>query len=232
MTFHSRRLIHVGINYLTIPAPQVTHSSSLLFQQAVLANGLEFVRAENREKQLILTREVPSPLQIIVNVSGPEVGQIAIVAPHLKHSVEMFIKEAEASISAFTSVWSVPNRQIIKCDATIRELIETESQHAFQELWEKRLGQSAQALKVFGRQIRGGGLRFVMDPSPIENDPAQIDVKIESYLQDTSKIFVETQFNWPKASTPGAGEPFIAKNRINQVYNYISQEVHQFLSGA
>lgn len=226
---HSRYIIHLGINFITIPAPIVMHRSSLLFQQAIISSGLDFVRAENPKNRIILTREAPSPLQISVSMLEPQVGQVLLVAPHPKGSLDLFIQETEAALGAFETVWPAPNRQVIKSDGTIRELYETTSRHAFQELWEKRLGQPSQSLAAFGRPIRGGGLRFVMDPSPNEDEPVQIEVKIESFLSDTTKIFVETQFTWPKPTPPGA--PFTARERLSQMNSYIENQVYAFLLG-
>lgn len=135
----------------------------------------------------------------------------------------------EASLKAFKSVWPSDNRQIIKSDATIRALYETTSEHAFQELWEKRLNQPTQALALFERPIRGGGLRFVLEPSPNEDEPVQIEVKIESYLKDTTKIFVETQFIWIKPTAPGT--PINPEKRLLLLNDYIENQVHKFLKG-
>jgi hypothetical protein len=226
---HSRRIIHLGINFVTIPAPTVTRQSSLAFQQAVASTGLDFVRAENPESRIIITRESPSPLQITVARLEPQVGQLLIVSPHPKGALELFIQEAEAAIEAFETVWPAQNRQIIKSDGTIRELHETTSKHAFQELWEKRLGQPSQALEAFNRPIRGGGLRFVMDPLPNEERPAQIEVKIESFLSDTTKVFVETQFVWSMPTNPGT--PFDARERLLVMNTYVENQVRTFIAG-
>jgi len=207
----------------------ITQQSSLLFQQAIIANGLDFIRAEKPKNQIIITRESPALLQITVGMMEPQIGQILMVAPQPKGPIDLFVKEAEASLKAFESVWGAPNRQIIKCDATIRELYETTSEHAFQELWEDRLSQPSDALSAFERPIRGGGLRFVMDPKAGEDDPVQIEIKIESFLRDTTKIFVETQFNWLRPTEPGT--PFNAHERLTLMNSYIGNQVNSFLSG-
>lgn len=226
---HSRYIIHIGINFLTIPTPVISHQTFLQFQQAIITHGLEFVRTENQKNRLVLAREAPSPLEVSVGTLEPQIGQVLIVSPNPKASFDLFIHEAEAAIEAFDEVWSAQGRQIIKCDATIRELHETTSQHAFQELWEKRLGQPSQSLAAFGRPIRGGGLRFVMDPLPNEGEPAQIEVKVESFLTDTTKIFVENQFIWPQPSPPGT--PFDIRRRLSQMNDYIQNQVYSFITG-
>jgi hypothetical protein len=225
----SRQIIHLGINFITIPAPSITHQSYLAFQQEVISSGLDFLRAENPQNQIILTREAPSPIRIAVSMLESQVGQVLIVAPNPKEALELFIQEVEAALGAFETVWPAQNRQIIKSDGTIRELHETTGKHAFQELWEKRLGQPSQPLKTFGRPIRGGGLRFVMDPLQDEDDPVQIEVKIESFLRDTTKIFVETQFIWPRPTAPGSS--FDARERLFRMNSYIEHQVQAFLRG-
>ncbi len=226
---YSRYIIHLGINFITIPAPTITSRISTVFQQEIISGGLDFVRAENLEDRIILTREDPSPLQISVGMLPHQSGQVLIVAPNPKGSLDLFIQETESALEAFEKIWPAHNRQIIKSDATIRQLYETTGEHAFQELWEKRLGQSSQALKAFGRPIRGGGLRFVMDPLPYEEEPANIEVKIESFLRDATKIFVETQFNWLRTTEPGSS--FAVRERLTRMNEYIEDKVQTFLSG-
>lgn len=228
MKTQSRVIIHSGINFISIPVPLVTNQTFLAFQQAVISHGLEYNRVEAPKNTISLIRDTPSPLQITVSALETQVGQLLIVAPQPKGPLDLFIKEAEAAVEAFETIWSSSNRQIVHADATIRQLYETTSQHAFKELWENRLGQPPQALSAFGRPIRGGGLRFVMDPVQ-EDLPVQIEVKIESFLLDTTKIFVETQFTWPVPSAPQS--PFNVKERIEKMNDYIETHVQPFISG-
>jgi hypothetical protein len=228
MKTQSRKIIHAGINFLTIPVPVISSQTLLAFQQAVLANGLEFTRVEAPKNMISLLRDAPYPLQIAVSALDSQMGQLLVVTPQPKGSIELFIQEAEAATQAFETVWPATNRQIIRADATIRELYETTSPHAFQELWENRLGQPPQSLAAFGRPIRGGGLRFVMDPIE-EPLPVQIEVKIESFLLDTTKIFVETQFTWPIPTAPQS--PFNVRDRIKAVNDYSATHVQPFILG-
>ena len=228
MKTQSRVIIHVGINFISAPAPLISQQTLLLFQQAVMAHGLEYNRVETAKNAISLFRESPSPLQVLVASNEAQMGQLLITAPQPKGSLNLFINEAEAAIQAYETVWQAANRQLVHVDSTIRQLYETTSQHAFQELWESRLGQSSQALSVFGRPIRGGGLRFVMDPVD-EELPAQIEVKVESFLADTTKIFVEMQFTWPVPAV--AQSSFNVKERIDAMNSYIEAHVQPFISG-
>lgn len=229
MKTQSRVIVHAGINFISIPAPLIVPQTLLAFQQAVMTHGLEYSRVESPKNIISIIRDIPYPLQITVSTNESQVGQLLIVTPQPKGSLDLFIQEAEAAVQAYESVWVAQNRQIVHADATIRQLYETTSQHAFQELWESRLGQSSQALSAFGRPIRGGGLRFVMDPIA-EDLPAQIEVKIESFLLDTTKIFVETQFTWP-AVPSNPQSPFNVRERIKKMNDYIEANVQPFISG-
>jgi len=228
MKEHSRKLIHIGINHLLSPRPSISQERIIAFQQAIINNGLEFSQLNRQDDRIILIRENPSPLHITIISSNQPVGQLIVVAPHPKTPLDLFVKEAEAVCVAFDNVWSSHNRQIIGGDTTIRELHETTSQHAFQELWEKRLGQQPNSLAVFERPIRGGGLRFVLDPVQSDADPSQIEVKVESYLNDTNKIFVEIQTRWQN-SQPSSS--FDINGRIQEANSFLTNKVHKFILG-
>jgi hypothetical protein len=123
----------------------------------------------------------------------------------------------------------VENRQIVAIDAAFRDLYETSAEHALMELWETRLGQSADALAVLGHPVAGGGLRLVMPPHPGQPEPLEIEVRIESFLQDTKKIWVETQFRWPRPMPPGVSlDP---TRRLKEVNDYIDNELLSFIIG-
>jgi hypothetical protein len=225
----SRYIIHIGINFVIYPCPDVTPQAALAFQGAILAHGLEFTSVAVPENKILVVRESPTPLEISVNVIGPQVGQILVVAPNPKRSIDLFIQEAEAAVDAFLEIWPASNRQVMKSDATIRELYETTSEHAFKELWENFLKQPSQTLSAFERPVRGGGMRFVLEPIPDEPDPAGIEIKIESFLNDTSKFFIETQFIWPKPTPPGT--LFNVRDRLVRMNEYIEKQIHDFILG-
>jgi hypothetical protein len=229
MKKYSEQLIHLGINFLTLPGVTISNQSSLKFQQEINSNGLEFAKVDKApdNSRLAIIRESPSPLQILVSVQQPPVAQLTIIAPNPKTTKDLFIDEVEAVISAYEGTWPAKSRQVVHSDGAIRELLEASGEyaHAFQELWEMRLKQPAESLKIFGKPIRGGGLRFVLDPLPAETDPVQIEIKIESYLLDTKKIFVETIFNW------FAQTPLNPRDRINSMDAYVKDCVHRFILG-
>jgi hypothetical protein len=165
-----------------------------------------------------------------VNVLPPQLGQLLVVAPKPQRSLSSFVQEVEAAVDAFRKTWPAQSRQVVGCDVTVRKLIEATRAHAFQELWEDLLGQSAQSLSVFGRPVLGGGLRFVMPPVAQDGqEPKQIEVKVESYLRATNKLFVETQFAWPQPAPPGV--PFEPGKRLFAVNEFIDDHVLGFLSG-
>jgi len=225
----SRQLIHIGINLLSIPGITINKQNSIRFQQSIYENGLDFSNVQSLDDKIILERHEPSALNIsAISPHDQPFGQLLIISPK-PSTIEMFISEAEAACLAYDNVWKATQRQIIRADATIRELHETTSEHAFKEIWESLLGQTEDSLRVFNKPIRGGGLRFVLDPSMDEDEPIQIEIKLESFLENTNKIYLETIFRWVRPSEQGEG--YNIRNRIDNINNYIEENVLSFLEG-
>lgn len=82
---------------------------------------------------------------------------------------------------------------------------------------------------MLGRPILGGGLRLVMPPVPGDPSGPVVELKIESLLADTSKIYVEVQFFW-KVPAP-AGTSLDPTGRLGQVDLFICNQVVDFMSG-
>ena len=227
----SGQLYHVGINFFLIPGAVISHESQLALQQEIREAGLDFssFNIHPQGSGIAIVRNDPSPLQITIATAQPQVTQLTIIAPMPKTGIEMFYEESEAAVKAYQAVWSSPAWQIIRCDATVRELHETESAHAFKELWENRLKQTPEDLKAFGRPMIGGGLRFVMGPRPDDKNPIQIEVKIESFLSDVKKIFIETQFTWLQPSEPS--QIIDVKERLMELKRFVDDSVLAYMEG-
>ncbi|MBI5242733.1 MAG: hypothetical protein HY922_03490 [Elusimicrobia bacterium] len=218
--------IHYGVNFVFAPQPVLDRNKFLDLQRALMDCGVEFAKASiQTDGAMHLVRE-GGPFEITVKKAGPQVAQILLLSPQPGCSLDLFIKNAEAVAKAINRVWPGP-RQIIARDATIRTLFEATSEHAFKELWELRLQQRVESLNLLGRPVLGGGLRFVMPPIQGEADPVLIEVKIESFLQDSRKFFVETQMNWLQPTPPAI--PFDPAQRLAQLRAYIENNVIPFI---
>lgn len=224
----SRKLIHIGINFVVTPPPIIDTQKNVDFQNALISSGISLANAAYQKQKIEVLCQEPEPLHVAVNLIGPPVGQLLIAAPQPAHSLDFFIKNAKAVIKAYEQTWQ-GQKQIISRDATIRSLFEATSEHAFDELWQKRLGQSPSSLEILGKPVLGGGLRFVMPPKPDESEPLVVEVKIESFLTDVRKLFVETQFVWPKPTGPQVS--FDPETRLLQLDRYIDKNVVPFIMG-
>ncbi len=227
MQLDSRFTIHAGVNFVLAPFPGLDRMTCLKFQEALAEGGVTVSTTVQGEREFTASRQTPSPFEIKIGMVGPHIGQLLILAAQPISSLEMLCEEAEDVAQAFGKTWFVPQRQILSCDTTIRDLYETSSEHAFIELWEKRLRQTPESLQVFGRGVLGGGLRFVM--APRDNDPMEpmVETKLESYLSDTRKLFLEAQFTWRQPLPPGTAlDP---SSRLIRVDNFIQKEVVQFI---
>lgn len=227
----SRQLLDVRVKFLLIPGVPISHQSSLSFQGEIRKAGLDYSSVSLPNNAIVMERKELSPLRIGVEMAPQQpFCEFEIAAELPKTGIEAFTRDAEAAVSAFQATWPLPARQIVRCDAAIRELHETEGEHAFKELWEDVLGQSAKSLQIFGKPIRGGGLRFVLDPNASDEDPLAIEVKIESFLNDVRKIYVETVFSWIKPRPPNSA--IDVAERITQMDKYIQENVQGFILGA
>lgn len=227
MILGSRSTIHAGVNFVVTPMPILDRASCLRFQELLDVSGIAVSNVVYGEREFAAIRQTPAPLEIRIGVAGPQIGQLLIVAPQPGRPIESVADEAEEIARDFNIIWPGPQRQVLSCDATIRDLYETSSDHALIEIWERRLRQSPERLKALGRPVLGGGLRLVMPPMPEDETAPQIEVKIESYLPNTRKIFLETQFTWPRPAQPGT--PLDPRARLEQVDGYIGKNVVEFV---
>jgi len=226
MRLETRSTIHAGVNFIVAPfQPTLDRESCLRFQASLEENDIPISHVDYEERTLVISRETPAPLQIKIGIVGPQIGQLLIIAPSLGgRSLGVFGVEAEDISKVFTETYFTQQFQVLSCDVTLRDLYETDSDHAFKELWENRLHQSQDGLKSLKRTVLGGGLRFVM---PHDEENPLIEVKIESYLQNTRKLFLEAQFSWPVPEMPvNSLDP---ERRITIVDDYMRGELANFV---
>lgn len=223
----SRQTIHMGINFVIAPTPSINMQTHMKFQQSLFERGIEFAGIAFKEREITVERQEPTHFVVrVLATEPPAIGQLLVLAPQPGSPLGLFAREAEAVVEAFNTTWPV-TRQIVSSDVAFRDLYETTSEHAFQELWEERLGQPGDALKGLGWSTQGGGFRFVVPPSPNDSDPVEIELRIESYLRDSKKIWVETIFKWIKPmSMDTTLDP---KRRLHQVDNYVEGTVVPFM---
>ena len=208
------------------PQVNLTVGYGLSLQQLLAeSGGLVFDRTERQEGKLVLVRE-GDPLQVTIAHAAPSLGQLLIVAPNPDRLLDDFLEEASSATTAFQMVWQ-GTKQLVRRDCTVRFLYQSKTEHAFQYLWETRLGQSENALGVFERGVLGGGLRLVMPAAELHLPT--IEVKIESFLRDSTKLFVETQFVWENPETLGTA--FDPTSVLSEVHEFAVGHVENFISG-
>ncbi|MBI5291946.1 MAG: hypothetical protein HY872_08735 [Chloroflexi bacterium] len=225
MKLESRQTTHAGVNFIITPPPSQDKASFLKFQEVLDELGIAVSHIEYNEQGFVALRQPKMPLQITVGVVGPHAGQLLIIAPTPGRPLDSVEAEAEDIVKAFGLVWPNEHRQLLASDVTIRDLYETSSEHAFKELWERKLGQSPHGLSKLGPSLAGGGLRFVLPP--FSEDRHVTEVKIESYLSDSSKLFIEVQFKWETPTSPGID--LNPTRRLELVNDYISKQVVEFI---
>ena len=223
----SRQSIHFGINFVAVPAPSLVLDKALSFQRRLAQGGIDLPSCQRTEQALELRRAAP-PIWVRLAIVGPQVCQLLIVAEQPDRPLDLFKREVVAICDAYKHTWEVPKQFVVR-DVTVRSLYSGSGLgHAFSYVWETLLRQSPEDAKMLGKPILGGGLRFVMPP--IENDqpePTAIEVKIESFLADPARLYVETQFSWPR---PTDNDEFAnAPQLLRRVEDYINNTLVKFM---
>lgn len=225
----SRQSIFFGINYIIASAWVPDKKKLLDFQNALLEQQLEFSDTKLGSRNFMLVRREQSPLQVKVASLGPQVSNISVLSERPAHTLDLFVMEADAVCEAYRHTWLSQQCQILQCDSTIRHLYSC-TDHAFKYLWEERLGQEPQDFHYLGkRPVLGGGLRLVMPPAPEEAEPVQIEIKIESFFQESKEMFIETLFVWPQPRLLVKEKKFDPEFRLKLVEKYAINKVCDFV---
>ncbi|EJO69685.1 MULTISPECIES: hypothetical protein [Leptospira] len=225
----NRNIIHVGLSDLFLPITVRSKSEIFQFQSNLEELGIEITGTNYASNQNVLTRQLSqSVLTIQILNAGPNITQLLVVSENPEVSLESIEEDFERVLEAFDKVWSIQGKNVVKSDLTVRLLTDSSTEHAFGEIWEKRLRQSRDGLQQLGRPILGGGLRFVLPPLN-NQDPEDhgIEIKIESFFPDPRKVFMETIFLW---SAPRiVPERWSVSDRIQKVIQYMEQHLIPFL---
>ena len=231
MRLDTKQHYHFGVNYLFAPAYSLTAERFVDLQSALArpASGLAFDIAQRipASGAITLRRTGSTPLDVTIQCPAAPITQLTIVAATPGRRLEDFVGEAETVIEAVISTFGAPS-QIIRRDCTIRHLYSLSSgeEHSFRYLWERRLAQDASTLEALGRKILGGGLRLVMPPDPEIVDDATVELKVESFLENSRLLFVECGFVW---SSPVPGEELAAAPMTSIVEAFIDEKAAPFI---
>jgi len=88
-------------------------------------------------------------------------------------------------------------------------------------------GLSEEKLKPFGRPIHGFGLRFVVPP--LQNEQNEFNIRIESLLKETSKMFMENQARFLTPLVLRDNYLQNIKTEIDKTYNFLKDNMSDFL---
>lgn len=238
MIEHSRQTIQFTVGFLIGPALELDEQRIAAFRARLEEEDIRFEHAEHVDNSLVLARTAPSSFQVQM-VSGqvgggPEpvpvtqiviataVGQDVPVA-----AVAEFADAAHEVTDIARDVW--PEMEfVLGWNTGVRSLFASSTEHSFQYLWEQRLGQDTQELSVFGRPILGGGLRLMFPPGQGEGEQYQAEVRVESFLEDVRRLYVEVNL------ASGTPEPINALNPtvlIQATEAFVDERLLPFLRG-
>ncbi|NLK40476.1 MAG: hypothetical protein GX298_00280 [Planctomycetes bacterium] len=228
----SKTTVHLSVQYLLAGAWTPERVRTVEFEKALLDNGLDFSQTQSRENVFTLVRTHPSHLQVKLESPGPQVVTLLVLANNPQYERELFGRDAEAVVQAFIRTWPAEHYQILTVNCKIHHLYSAQT-HAFQYLWEERLAQSPEDFRLLGgRPVAGGGLRLIMPPHAVkeDDDPTSIEIRVESFLREPKKVFIETAFTWPKPRIVSAEQSFDPPRYIEQTEQFAANEVWNFLT--
>jgi hypothetical protein len=227
----SKTTVHLSIQYLLAGLWTPERARTVEFEKALLENGLDFGQTQTRDNSFTLIRTQPSHLQVKLESPGPQVVSLLVLASNPQYERELFSRDAEAVTRAFSKTWPADHYQVLTVNSKIHHLYSAQT-HAFQYLWEERLGQSPEDFRLLGqRPVAGGGLRFIMPPHAVEGgEPTSIEVRVESFLREPQKVFIETAFTWPRPRVIRPEQDFEPQRYIEMTEQFAAEEVWNFLT--
>jgi hypothetical protein len=228
MLEESRRVIHIGLNYVIAPKRPLTVDEKLRFQKELSLIGLEAENTAKKEGGIgIKALYDGAPVIVETFMNSPNAGQLLILMPE-NPSVSLFPQIADAVGDIYLKVFTEPRPQAFPArDGCIRKLFDcgAEYPHAFKFIWEKMLGKTQPDLAPLGGPIAGGGLRFVIPP--VGDKPVETDVRIESLLKDPTQLWVEVKMKWLKPERAETG--FRAAEHFKRLNDFIDENVVEFI---
>jgi hypothetical protein len=216
MIEHSRQTIQFSVGFIVSPALELDDQRLAAFRARLEEEGIRFDHEERGDTGMLLVREKPSVLQVQVATGqvagGPEpvaVSQIVVVtaiAPEVPAaSTSEFADAAHEVTDVARDIWP-EMENVLGWNTGVRALFASTTEHSFQYLWEQRLGQRTDELAVFGRPVLGGGMRLVFPPGQTPGEQFQAEVRVESFLEDVRRLYVELNLG------SGVAEPISAMN--------------------
>lgn len=227
----SKTSVHFGINFL-LAGPWGHEKGVILeFQKALLDGGVEFTQTAVRPAGFSLIRNETSPMQVILESPNPQVHTLQIASANPQYDLDMFSRESQVVVTAYQKTWRHPQYQVLNSGGVIRHLYSVKD-HAFKYIWEQRLGQSGEDFKLLdSRPVAGGGLRLLIPPHQKEGgEPVSIEIRIESFLREAQKLFVETVFTWPQPRIVNETNGFDCQGRLSEIEAFAANQVWDFIA--
>jgi hypothetical protein len=228
---NSRTSVHFQLGFVLAVPWTPDKTSTVDFQRALLDSGLEFTQTNRAARSYTLNRTEPSNLHVKLDSPAPQLSGIQIIAQNPSCDLDMFVLDASAVTDAYQQTFTAGRYQIVRASAKIQHLYSSH-EHAFKYLWESRLGQSGKDFKCLGpRPVAGGGLRLLMPPHAVEGqEPISIEIRIESFLREPTKLLIETNFVWPQPKLLQKDQKFDPSSYLNPLEEYAADQVWEFLT--
>ena len=218
LTFLNRDSFSLGraaLNFLFSGTPQLTREDNLKFYDMVTRQGVDLPQFIQSETMVQLTRQGSGtpPSSLVIQV-GQDQGRFRFLVaeewPYTR-SLELIGKDADIAWDSFREVW--PSQRVggnpVLVEVSLRTTAMAKGGDATGFLRDSCLHLNPAALEKLKRQPHGLGLTIMLPvqiPSDQDTDiplmGAGSTIRVETLLDDPTRLYIEAQFSWPSVPIP------------------------------
>ncbi len=248
----SHQLRSIRIAYVFPGQPRIERNDSMAFYDRLSSEGVALSQFSHDETALKLsdTRggKPPDVFNVVVDHRGQNT-RLLVYEDFPTDPLSLFLKQADVVWECFGQVWESKRLggQPQLTEVKIRMTAAVEGGDSREYLGDRILRIRHDGLQKLGRRVHGVGINLVIpiqvgdaDADEIPLNGAQGNLRIESLLDDSSRLFLECRVTWPTMLQVSKGnqgtlssvinvEPRKPSSCVQQVYDYMTENVVDFL---
>ncbi len=195
--------------------PRLTREDNLKFYDTVTRQGVDLPQFSQSETTVQLARQESGtrPSSLLIDV-GQDQGRFRFLFAEewpATRSLELIGKDADIAWDSFREVW--PSQRVggnpVLVEVSLRTTAMAKGGNATGFLRDSCLHLNPNALEKLERQPHGLGVKIML-PVQISSDQgtdiplmgAGSTIRVETLLDDPTRLYIEAQFSWPSVPIP------------------------------
>ena len=221
-------LRRAAVAYMFPGKPQLTRDDNLKFYDTVTRQGVDVPQFTQKDTSVQLARLRPgTPPGAFLVEAGEHQGRMRFLVAEewpSTRTLELTGKDADIGWDSFREVW--PPKRVggkpVLVEVNLRSTAAVRGGSATEFLRDHCLHLTQASLKQLAREVSGLGLKIVLpvqvstggDEIPLNG--AAGEIRVETLLDDPTRLYIEATFNWPAIPIPEeVREQIGGPNRIN-----------------